>query len=193
MKPVIVYGGFSATKYFYAPFRKRLQNALSTSVDLAHPAPWWDLFGFNAWPAQYTIADFEQRVAAFPPQSVTLIGHSLGGYQALVSAFRHTELIDKIYLLACPIWGSPHAERGYEYAIRQVMHVSDKFVEQIRQFSTRIARRIVTIYYRADMLAPEICCYIPGARNYCIGETGSHLLFVYARPVISIIQKHVSD
>jgi len=183
-------GGFASWKYYYLPLTYLLEKQ-GLIVNLLNPGP----FGVNIWP----LATFEKeaRKVLERESEVFLIGHSLGGIQAVWAASLFPEKVKKIFAIGSPLYGSPWPV--YEDGIRTLLDVSPERFDHFRNtIVPSFASRLVTISCPHDIMAPVDKCSVPGAANYIV-KTGddfvatSHLIIPYLSASLSIIQKELGE
>lgn len=180
-----IIGGFASLKQFYIPLRYLL-NKRGLDTELMHPGP----LGLNIWP----LAVFEQNALATLSKSKEkfyVIGHSLGGIQAVRLAELYPKRVEKIFAIGSPLLGSPW--QVYEDGIRSLLDVPKEEFDRFRNEAVpRFADRIVTIASPRDIMAPIDKCSVPGAKNFVV-DTGeeflstSHLVIPYLTTSIKII------
>lgn len=180
-----IIGGFASLKQFYIPLRYLL-NKRGLNTELMHPGP----LGLNIWP----LAVFEQNALATLSKSKEkfyVIGHSLGGIQAVRLAELYPKRVEKIFAIGSPLLGSPW--QVYEDGIRSLLDVPKEEFDRFRNEAVpRFADRIVTIASPRDIMAPIDKCSVPGAKNFVV-DTGeeflstSHLVIPYLTTSIKII------
>lgn len=190
MKGYII-GGFASLKHFYIPLRHLLyKHGLNT--ELLHPGP----LGLNIWP----LATFEQNAQSTLSKSrgkFYVIGHSLGGIQAVRLAELYPKRVEKIFAIGSPLLGSPW--QVYEDGIRSLLDVpKDEFDRFRNEVIPRFSERLVTIASPRDIMAPIDKCSVPGAKNFVV-DTGeeflstSHLVIPYLTASIKIIVDELSQ
>lgn len=183
----LIIGGFATSKYYYKPLQWRLQQA-GLDVSLAHPGP----FALNIWPLEIFLANTMATLESID-EDVFLIGHSLGGLQALYLADRFPEKVKRVYTIGTPIWGC--GVPIYEEVIRTLVNVPENEILRFREdLIPRVASRVVTISCDTDNLAPSPLCVIPGAQNFHlkiedISHSMAHLLLPYVSATLGIIRE----
>jgi pimeloyl-ACP methyl ester carboxylesterase len=156
-----IIGGFGSTIFYYLPLKKRLER-LGVSCNIISPGH----FGLNIW----SLRQFEERAAKIlleSPGKISLIGHSLGGIQAMWLAFNYPDKIDKIFAISSPVQGSPL--KMYEGVILRILDVPKDLWTAFQQTGLQvISSKIVTLSSSKDLIAPTESCMIKGAKNYQI-------------------------
>lgn len=179
-----VAGGFASVKQYYYPLKWYLEKE-GFEISFLHPGP----LGLNVWPLEVFLAN-ARPVIEKAPDSIFLIGHSLGGIQSIYLADMYPK-IKKVFAVGSPVWGCPM--KMYEDSIRTMLAVPET---EFRRFQEEIvprnASRVVTVSCENDMLAPKTKCVIEGASNYVVeadeeGLSSSHLLLPYLSSTIKII------
>jgi len=183
-----IVGGFASHKIYYLPLKYILATR-GFDVDLMHPGPG----GFNIWPLKM----FEDNANGTIPQKepVFLIGHSLGGIQAVWAAYTHSN-VERVITIGSPLYGSPW--QTYEDGIRTLLAVPksefDRFQNEI---VPAVSSKIVTISCPYDIMAPVERCQVKGAKNYIVKTreefvTTSHLVIPYLQESLNIIEKELT-
>lgn len=119
-----------------------------------------------------------RRIYAEGRRIVTLAGHSLGGIQAVAVA-RDWPAISLIVAIGSPIWGTPFEPLQRFAGYRLGFDPSDppRHFKEMRDQLSEEGERIVTISTPHDLIAPPESCFIPGVRNYVLGEASMRDLY----------------
>lgn len=184
---VFVIGGFGTFKQYYIPLRYLLSSK-GITLELLHPGP----LGLNIWPLRMFEKSTYPLISSLK-EPVTIIGHSLGGIQAVRLAELYPDKIKKIIAIASPIHGSPWPV--YENGIRTLLDVPTEEFDRFReQVVPSVAQKLVTISTPHDMMAPIDKCTVEGAKNYVI-DTGedfqstAHVVIPFL--VVDVIEKEL--
>jgi pimeloyl-ACP methyl ester carboxylesterase len=184
-----IIGGFASLKWYYAPFMYLLKKR-GLTVELLNPGP----LGLNIWPLSVYEAEVKKAFAHIDAP-IFLIGHSLGGIQAVWAAAMFPQLVKKIFAIGAPLYGSPWPI--YEDGIRTLLDVTPEVYDKFRyEIIPQFASRLITISCPHDVMAPVEKCVVPGAKNYVVDvqETfvpTSHLLIPYLSSSLNIIQREL--
>src|SRR5882724_13456403 len=163
-----IIGGFASLKIYYWPLQYLLKKH-GLDVELIHPGP----LGLNIWPLSSFEAEIS-RILDTLDHPIFLIGHSLGGIQAVWSAHSHPDKIQKVFAIASPLHGSPWAV--YEEGIRTLLNVSlERYNEFKHIMLPSVAPKLITISSMSDVLAPIGQCAVKDAKNYSI-EVGDEFI-----------------
>lgn len=183
-----IVGGFASHKVYYLPL-KYILDSRGFDVELLHPGPG----GLNIW----SLKTFEEEARKGLPKDkpIFLVGHSLGGIQAVWTAYLYPN-VERVITIGSPVHGSPW--QMYEDGIRTLLDVPkcefDRFKNEI---VPAVSSKIVTISCPYDIMAPVERCQVEGAKNYIVKTreefvTTSHLVIPYLQESLKIIEKELS-
>lgn len=189
MSNVIIIGGFASVKWFYKPLEWWLSEA-GLRVEIVSPGP----LTVNVWPLDVFLGLVAPKVRD-ADEPITIVGHSLGGIQAMLLAAMYPEKVKKIFALGSPVWGCP--QTVYEEMICTLINVSkDDFALFQHDMIPLIAQKTTTIACMDDSIAPPEKCEIPGASNFIVeadkdNATASHLLLPYLHVTVEIVLREI--
>ena len=182
-------GGFASITFYYKPLQWWLARE-GFSVEFIRPGP----LTLNVWPLD-RFFEIARPVLEKAPDPVFIIGHSLGGIQAIMLADMFPK-VKKVFTVGTPVWGC--SVKMYEDAIRALLIVPDELWDRFHnEIIPRQANKIVTISCKDDLLAPQEKCVIEGAlANYVlqtdeVGASSSHLLLPYLTSTVKIITDEI--
>lgn len=177
---VVIIGGFATLTAFYLPLRRQLSH-LCRPIILS-PGP----LSLNIWPLEVFKQYAEPMIEKGGP--VTVIGHSLGGLQAIWLAAHHTQ-VKRVVTIGSPVFGL--AWPKYELGIRALLGVDSDFIERFRSdIVPRVAHKLATIASDADDIAPPEACHVPTARNHTVCGK-DHILLPYYPDVVSLVSQEL--
>lgn len=185
--PVLVLGGFLSHPYYYAPLGKLLaQQGYAVHYDEV----------FNALPFRSHVASLVDRARALADaagQPVRVVGHSLGGLQAAALMLEAPEAVGQITMVASPIVGGT-PWRPLQRLAERVLEVRGSDTDLLRTHLELHARRVTTISFPQDLVAPPSVCTLEGATNVILSTVprrdeglASHIGVIFMQTVVRII------
>ncbi len=170
-RPVVLLPGFFADDRSTWALQKFLRY-------LDYDASGWGL-GRNDGDPEYEAERFIKRLdaTADPSAPVTLIGWSLGGVIARITAMQRPELVQEIITMGTPVEGGPkYTSAGSFYARRRGMDL-DEFEQHVHEMNEAGVRSPLTVIYsRSDAVVgwrAALDRYNPQAKH--VEVSGSHL------------------
>ena len=161
--PVMVLGGFLSHPFYYAPLARVLRAAgFAVHFDAA----------VNARPFKPHMAELRARIERIAERSgrpLRIVGHSLGGIQALALLLDAPESIAQVVAVASPVVGGT-PWRPLQRLVERILRVRAREMEGLHRGLTPYAGRVTTISSPHDMIAPPDTCGIDGAANMVLDE-----------------------
>ena len=161
--PVMILGGFLSHPFYYAPLARVLRGAgHAVHFDGA----------VNARPFKPHIAELRARVQTIVDQSgvpLRIVGHSLGGIQALALLIAAPECISQVVAVASPVVGGT-PWRPLQRLAERVLRVRAHEMQLLQRSLATYASRVTTISSRYDMIAPPETCGVEGAADVVLDE-----------------------
>lgn len=205
-RPVIIVPGFLASAKFYAPLVDFLKNRgiCAMVAEIGDP-----MFGFNCLSADKSLAllrNFIQRRVRAEEKCV-LIGHSLGGLQAL-AVLPEFPGIGRVITLGSPFnGGTPwkFLQRMVTFFLGISAEGYEKAVPRMLGHVPSFAHKITAIASSRDQIAPPERCRIEGAENIVFTERdeegcgeeerllNSHMGLPFFLPVKQLILERVAQ
>ena len=183
---VLVLGGFLSHPAYYAPIGRTLgRRGYVVHFDEA----------FNARPLLAHVAELRERVDRIVQASgapLRVVGHSLGGIQAMVLLMEMPETIGQVIAVASPVVGGT-PWRPLQRLVERVLQVRAEETEMLRRRLVPYAHRIVTISSPHDLVAPPATCAVEGAANLVLDDVArhdrlaSHGGVIFARPALRAV------
>ena len=137
---------------------------------------------FNAGSLTRLLRQVERRAADLTTrgQRLTIIGHSLGGVLARVTAVSRPDLIDDVITLGSPLVGNPrHSAHPMVRALGDMLILDDPKDEAraMAQLATSLPEgvRLTSIYTREDPVVQYRACLDQDPRAHCIEVRGTHV------------------
>jgi esterase/lipase len=183
MPKTFIVGGFATFGVYYAPLRRCLAER-GIDATILSPGP----LGLNVW--SLAVFDRYTRPIVEAARESILIGHSLGGLQALWLADQ-MQSVRRVVAIGSPVHGSPWI--GYEAGVKSLLGVNDAIMADFRnRVVPRAAKRLVTISSAMDDIAPPDSCIVDGADNLVVVDL-DHILLPFVEPVLSMIEHAVKE
>jgi pimeloyl-ACP methyl ester carboxylesterase len=161
--PVMVLGGFLSHPFYYAPLARVLRGAgYAVHFDGA----------VNARPFKLHMAELRARVQTIVDHSgvpLRIVGHSLGGIQALALLLAAPEYIAQVVAVASPVVGGT-PWRPLQRLVERVLRVRAREMQLLQRSLAPYASRVTTIASPNDMIAPPETCGVEGAANVVLDE-----------------------
>lgn len=185
--PVLILGGFLSHPYYYAPFGRILgQQGYAVHYDEV----------FNAQPFKahvIALSERVQRLADAAGKPIRVVGHSLGGLQAVALLLECPDSVAQVITVASPIVGGT-PWRPLQRLAERVLDVRGADTELLRAGLQPYAGRVTTISSPRDLVAPPAHCTIDGASNVVLttvprrDETlASHIGVIFMQTVVHIV------
>ncbi len=156
--PVLVLGGFLSHPVYYAPFARILARGGHT----VHLDEAINCRRFNSH-----IDRLCRRVDEIVDRTgkpLRVVGHSLGGLQALALLVRRPAAVGQVIAVASPInGGTPW--HPLQRLVERTLRVRVRDAQSLRRRIAPYSRRVTTISSPADSIAPPRVCAIPNAGN----------------------------
>lgn len=185
--PVLVLGGFLSHPYYYAPFGRILgQHGYAVHYD--------DVF--NAQPFKTHVVALGERVRRLADDAgapVRVVGHSLGGLQAVALLLECPDAISHVIAVASPIVGGT-PWRPLQRLAERVLGVHGNDTDMLRAGLEPYVGRVTTISSPHDLVAPPTVCTIAGATNVVLSTVprrdqslASHIGVIFMQTVVQIV------
>jgi pimeloyl-ACP methyl ester carboxylesterase len=185
--PVLILGGFLSHPYYYAPFGRMLaQQGYAVHYDEV----------FNAQPFKSHVIALSKRARRLADESgkpIRVVGHSLGGLQAVALLLECPDAVAQVIAVASPIVGGT-PWRPLQRLAERVLDVRGADTEILLAGLQPYARRVTTISSPRDLVAPPAHCTIGGASNVVLStvprrdETlASHIGVIFMQTVVHIV------
>jgi alpha-beta hydrolase superfamily lysophospholipase len=179
--PVMVLGGFLSHPFYYAPLARVLRRAgFCVHFDRA----------LNARPFKPHMAELRAHIQTIVDRGgrpLRLVGHSLGGIQALALLLDAPEYVAQVVAVASPVVGGTPWQALQRLAER-ILRVRAREMQALHRGLAPYAARVTTISSPNDMIAPPNTCGIEGAVNVVLDEVphperalASHVGVVFMR------------
>ncbi|MCC6764180.1 MAG: hypothetical protein IT293_05905 [Deltaproteobacteria bacterium] len=185
--PVLVLGGFLSHPYYYAPFGRLLgqQGFLVHYDEVFNAAPFK--------PHVRALGERAARIAEDAGKPIRIVGHSLGGLQAIALLVQRPDAIEQVITVASPIVGGT-PWRPLQRLAERVLDVHASETEVLREDLGPYARRVTTISSPQDLVAPPPACTIDGATNVVLStlprrdeSLASHIGVIFMETVVQIV------
>lgn len=164
--PVLVVGGFMSHPYYYAPFARMLRRA-------GHHVYLDELVNCRRFvPHVERLCEHVDAICAAAGKPVRIIGHSLGGLQALAVLAQRPEAVGQVVAVASPILGGT-PWRPLQQLAERVLGVRARDSRVLRRQIEPYANRVTTISSPRDLIAPPRVCAIAGAGNVVLSTITS--------------------
>lgn len=185
--PILVLGGFLSHPYYYAPFGRLLgQQGYLVHYDEV----------FNAVPFKSHVSALADRVVRLADEArkpIRIVGHSLGGLQAVALLVQRPEAVAQVITVASPIVGGT-PWRPLQRLAERVLDVRADETERLRHDLRPHAGRVTTISSPRDLVAPPPVCKIGGATNVVLSMVprrdellASHIGVIFMETVVQIV------
>ncbi len=185
--PILVLGGFLSHPYYYAPFGRLLaqQGHLVHYDEVFNTAPFK--------PHVAALADRAAQLADDAGKPIRIVGHSLGGLQAIALLVQRPDAIEQVITVATPIVGGT-PWRPLQRLAERVLEVRASETEVLRDQLKPHAHRVTTISSPHDLVAPPHVCTIGGATNVVLStlphrdeSLASHIGVIFMETVVQIV------
>lgn len=159
-QPVLVLGGFLSPPFYYAPLGRSLtRHGYRVHFD--------DVV--NVQPLRRHIARLTARAEAIADASgsaLRIVGHSLGGIQAMVLMLERPALVAQVVAVASPVAGGTPWQ-PLQRLVERVLGVRARETRVLERRIAAYASRITTISLPRDrdLVAPPETCSVEGATN----------------------------
>ena len=161
--PVMVLGGFLSHPFYYTPLARVLRDAgFAVHFDRA----------VNARPFKPHMTELRARIETLVDRGgrpLRLVGHSLGGIQALALLLDAPEYIAQVVAVASPVVGGT-PWRPLQRLAERILRVRAREMRGLQRGLAAYAARVTTISSPNDMIAPPETCGIEGAVNVVLDE-----------------------
>jgi pimeloyl-ACP methyl ester carboxylesterase len=192
-EPVLVLGGFLSHPYYYAPLGRMLaRRGYAVHFD--------DVF--NARPLRAHVARLRTRVDRIVQASgspLRVVGHSLGGIQAMVLLLEQPDAIGQVIAVASPVVGGTPWQ-PLQRLVERVLRVRADDTRVLERRLAPYASRITTISSPHDLVAPPAACTVSGAANVVLTSVpdsdhalASHGGVIFMRAAVRAIMHALSD
>ena len=166
MSPVLVLGGFLSHPFHYAPFENMLARL---GYEVHHDA------ALNCRRFRAHVDRLVARVDAICERAgkpVRIVGHSLGGLQAMAVLAERPDAVGQVVAVASPVaGGTPWAP--LQQAAERILGVRARDTRVLRRMIEPYAARITTISTPHDPIAPPRVCAVAGAGNVVLSTVTS--------------------
>jgi pimeloyl-ACP methyl ester carboxylesterase len=156
--PVLVLGGFLSHPFHYAPFESMLARL---GYEVHHDA------AVNCRRFRSHVDRLVARVDAICARAgkpLRIVGHSLGGLQAMALLAQRPDAVTHVVAVASPVAGGTPWQ-PLQRAAERVLGVRARDTRLLRRLIEPYAARITTISTPHDPIAPPRVCAVAGAGN----------------------------
>jgi pimeloyl-ACP methyl ester carboxylesterase len=190
---VLVLGGFLSHPLYYAPLGRILGRR-------GHDVYFDD--AFNAQPLGPHVAKLAERVDAIVDRAgapLRIVGHSLGGIQAMAVLADRPWAVAQVIAVASPVAGGARWQPLQRFAER-VLRVRTRDARALLQRLAPLVERITTISSPQDPIAPPAACTVAGATNVVLSTLprpdrtlASHGGVIFMRTAVRIILSALAE
>lgn len=185
--PVVVLGGFLSPPMYYTPLGRVLaRRGYAVHFDE----------GLNAKPIKAHVNELCERlegIAASYGGPVQIVGHSLGGLQAMAVLLERPDLVGRVVAVASPVMGGT-PWRPLQRLVERVLRVRPGEARLLECRVGAYGERITTISWAHDVVAPPESCAVPGATNVIVRTLAraertlaSHAGVIFMRGVLRVV------
>lgn len=185
--PVLVLGGFLSHPAYYAPLGRMIARRghavhFDGAVNVQALRPHLAALGEQ-------VAELADRAGA----SVRLVGHSLGGLQAMALLAERPDVVGDVVAVASPVAGGT-PWRPLQRLAERVLGVGAADATTLREALAPHVGRITTVSVPGDLVAPPERCALSGARNVVLSTLPrpdrvleTHTGVIFMRSVLHVI------
>jgi pimeloyl-ACP methyl ester carboxylesterase len=187
--PVLILGGFLSHPTYYAPFGPFLER-------LGHVVHHDDALNCRAFRSQ--VERLAARVDAICDRvgkPVRIVGHSLGGLQAMAVLAERPDAVAHVVAVASPVAGGTPWQ-PLQHIAERVLGVRARDAHVLRRLIEPHAARITTISTPHDLIAPPRVCAVSGAGNVVLSTItaadralASHVGVIFMPTAIRVVTR----